>query len=220
MSKTGVLNSTETCPLLRAVSVLALATCLLPGRVASQEPRVNVGLPAAGAIGAFGGGARLERAGSGPEGGVALDLGWIRGRSVRLQGEASVLRGSLTETVLLDPHAGFRDSTYRGHYYDLTVSVTAVVLAGGPGARVAPYLVSGIGVHALSSAFGPLVLDTRYNTNRFGSEFGAGLRVWLGKSGRRGLYVEARRVLADEVNRTVVRMGGLAFLGDLVRPRG
>jgi hypothetical protein len=90
-------------------------------------------------------------------------------------------------------------------------------MGGGPTWRIAPYALASVGVHALSSTFGSPVLDRRYNTNRFGSQFGAGLRTWVGSSGRSGIFVEVRRVIADEVNRTVVRGGYLYYLGDLVR---
>jgi hypothetical protein len=71
-------------------------------------------------------------------------------------------------------------------------------------------------VHALSSAFQTSVLDQRYNANRFGSHIGAGIRARLGQS-RNALFVEARRIIADEVDRTVFRLGGLVLLGDLYR---
>src|SRR3990172_137394 len=44
---------------------VALLLCLLPSRVAAQEPRANLGLPAAGALGVFAGRAWMERDGSG-----------------------------------------------------------------------------------------------------------------------------------------------------------
>lgn len=121
------------------------------------------------------------------------------------------MRGTLTETVVVE------DTTYHGSYYDLTVSATAVLQGGSPGARLTPYLLAGISVHGMSSAFGTFALDQRYNTNRFGSQVGIGVRTWLGASGRRGAFIEVRRVIADEVMRTVVRAGGLVFIGDLVR---
>ena len=61
-------------------------------------------------------------------------------------------------------------------------------------------------------------LDRRYNANRFGSHLGAGVRFRIGSS-RQAVFAEARRVIADEVNRTVVRIGGLLLMGDLYRPR-
>jgi hypothetical protein len=175
----------------------------------AQVPTSNVGLQAVGAVGIYGGPARLERASRGQEGGLLLDLGWLRGRSLRLQGEVSILRASLTEYVEVE------DSTFRGDYYDLSGSVTAVWLTSHTH-RVSPYVLAGLSVHALSSAFQNAVLDLRYNANRFGSHFGAGLRLRFGGS-RTAMFVEGRRIIADEVDRSVVRFGGLVLMGDLHR---
>ena len=175
----------------------------------AQAPTANVGLQAVGAVGLYGGPARLERASRGREGGLLLDLGWLRGRSLRLQGELSVLRASLTEYVELE------DSTFRGDYFDLSGSVTALWLTSHD-SKVSPYALAGVSVHALSSAFQTAVLDQRYNANRFGSHIGAGLRLRFGGS-RTAVFVEGRRVIADEVDRSVFRFGGLILMGDLHR---
>lgn len=175
----------------------------------AQEPSSNLGLPAIATIGVHGGFARLERSTEGAEGGVVVDLGWLRGRSVRLHAEVSFLRASLTEYVELE------DSTFRGNYFDLSAGVSSVWLATTEG-KVSPYVLAGLAVHALSSAFQTAVLDQRYNTNRFGSHLGAGLRMRVGAS-RQALFVEVRRVIANEVDRTAVRFGGLVLMGDLYR---
>ena len=175
----------------------------------AQMPSTNVGLQAVGAVGIYGGPARVERASRGQEGGLLLDLGWLRGRSLRLQGELSILRASLTEYVELE------DSTFRGDYYDLSGSVTAIWLTG-PDSKVSPYALAGLSVHALSSAFQVATLDLRYNANRFGSHIGAGLRLRFGGS-RTAVFVEGRRIIADEVDRSVLRFGGLVLMGDLHR---
>jgi hypothetical protein len=174
-----------------------------------QAQTANVGLQAVGAVGIHGGFARLERSSDGQEGGLLLDLGWLRGQSLRLQTEVSVLRGTLTEYVEVE------DSTFHGDYYDLSGSVTAVWLASHT-AKVSPYALAGISVHALSSAFQTAVLDQRYNANRFGSQIGAGIRLRFGSS-RQALFFEGRRIIADQVDRTVMRFGGLVLLGDLYR---
>ena len=140
---------------------------------------------------------------------MLLDLGWLRGQSIRLQTELSVLRGRLTEYVELE------DSTFRGNYYDLSGSLTAIWLTGHT-SKVSPYVLAGISVHALSSAFQTAVLDKRYNANRFGSQIGAGIRLRLGGT-RQALFFEGRRTIADQVDRTVMRVGGLVLLGDLYR---
>ena len=175
--------------------------------MSAQVPSANIGLQAVGAIGIFGGPARLERSSRGQEGGLLLDLGWLRGRSLRLQGELSILRASLTEFVEVE------DSTFHGDFYDLSGSVSAIWLTSHS-ARVSPYALAGLSVHALSSAFQTVVLDRRYNANRFGSHVGAGIRLRLGST-RQVLFVEGRRIIADEVDRTVVRFGGLVLMGDL-----
>jgi hypothetical protein len=181
----------------------------IPMAARSQVQTANVGLHAVGAVGIQGGVARLERSSKGQEVGLLLDLGWLRGQSLRLQSEVSVLRATLTEFVEVE------DSTFHGDYFDLSGSLTMIWLTGHD-AKVSPYALAGLSVHALSSSFQTLALDRRYNANRFGSHIGAGIRVRLGGT-RQALFVEARRVIADEVDRSVVRLGGLVLLGDLYR---
>ena len=188
-----------------------LVTVWTPGR--AQDPGSHLGLTALAAVGLHAGVARLERDSDGTEAGLLVDLGWMRGRSVRLQAEISFLRAILTETVVTE------DSTFHGNYFDLTGGVSAIWLAS-PGGQASPYALAGLAVHALSSTFGSPVLDRRYNANRFGSHLGAGLRFRLGAESSNALYVEVRRALADEVNRTAFRLGGLFMFGDLARQTG
>ena len=180
---------------------------------AAQEPVSNLGLTAVSAVGFHGGFARVERSSEGQEAGLLLDLGWLRGRALRLQGEVAFLRVSLTETLFLEDF--LKDSTFQGDYFDLSAGASAIWLASTNG-RVSPYVLAGFAVHALSSTFGNSVLDLRYNANRFGSHVGAGIRLRLGSS-RQVLFAEARRIIADEVDRTVVRFGGMVLMGDLYR---
>ena len=197
----------------RAVALVgwtgATSALWVPTKLESQAPRANIGLHAVGAVGIQGGPVRLERSSRGQEGGVLIDLGWLRGRSLRLQAEVSILKASLTE------HIEVEDSTFHGDFYDLSGTLTAVWLSSIT-AQVSPYVLAALSVHALSSAFQTAVLDQRYNANRFGSQIGAGIRMRFGGS-RQALFVEARRVIADEVQRTVFRAGGLVLMGDLHR---
>lgn len=191
------------------VGLLVLATALAAAPSAfAQEPRSNLGLPATAGIGLHAGFARLERDSDGFEAGGVLDLGWMRGRSLRLQAEASLLRATLTEFIEVE------DSTYRGRFFDFAAGATAVWLPR-PDARFAPFLLGGVAVHALSSTFGTLVLDRRYNTNRFGSHIGAGVR-WRPSDGI-AVTAEARRIIADETDRTLMRVGSMLLMGDLGR---
>ena len=188
---------------------LLITVPLVSAAAQASAPASNLGLPAVSAVGFHGGIARLERSSEGQVVGVLLDLGWLRGRAVRLQGEVAFLRASLTETVILE------DSTFQGNYFDLTAGASAIWLASTDG-KVSPYALAGFAVHALSSTFGTSLLDQRYNANRFGSHVGAGIRMRLGSS-RQALFAEARRIIADEVDRTEVRFGGMVLMGDLYR---
>ena len=179
---------------------------------AQQHPGSQVGIAHIGALVVHAGAASVEHSADGVEAGLAIDLGWIGSPRLRLQGELSLLRGTLTERVEII------DSTFSGEFFDLTPSVGLVLLLRGPSARIAPYLSAGIGVHALSSAFGTFALDRRYNANPFGAHAGAGVRLWLSGSGRNGLSFEVLASTAANVNRTSARVGGLLFFGDLVRP--
>lgn len=196
-------------PCLRQLVRIACLAATFPLVGGAQEPVSNLGLPAVAAVGFHGGIARLERASDGQEAGLLLDLGWLRGRAVRLQGEVAFLRATLTETLVVE------DSTFHGDYFDLSAGVSAIWLASTEG-RVSPYALAGVAVHSLSSTFGTAVLDQRYNANRFGSHVGGGIRLRLGAS-RQALYAEARRVIADHVDRTEIRLGGMVLMGDLYR---
>lgn len=180
----------------------------------ANAPSSHLGLTGIGALGLHAGATTaVEHAAEGYEVGILLDLGWVRGRALRLQGELSALRAKLTEFVEIE------NETYTDAFYDLTGSVSLVLQGGGSRGRFAPFLLAGIGVHALSSNFGSIPIDRRYNSNPFGSHIGAGGRVWLGASGRSGFFVEVRRSIAEHVNRTAARVGGMMFYNDLVRPR-
>jgi hypothetical protein len=192
----------------RLVTLTAVLVIGIPVSARAQEPSANLGLPAVAALGFHGGTAKLERSSDGHEGGVFLDVGWLRGRSLRLQAEVAFLRATLTEYIELE------DSTYSGIYYALSAGATAVWIR--PEAKLSPYLLAGVAVHALSSTFQTSVLDQRYNANRFGSHIGLGLRLRLGAT-RQALFGEARRIIADEVDRTVFRLGGIVLLNDLYR---
>jgi hypothetical protein len=172
-----------------------------------------VGLPAIAALGVQVGRSALEGDANGLEAGGIIDLGWIRSPRLRLEGEVQFMRATLTRFVPLENH------TYHGSVFDLTASVAAVWLAGSDQQRLVPYLSAGIGVHALSSAFGVAELDRLYNANPFGVHAGAGVRAWVTPSGRTGMFVEARRMIAENVNTTALRLGGLVFYRDLVRPK-
>lgn len=190
------------------IAALVFGVAAAPAVSHAQEPRSHLGLTAFGGLGLHVGYAQLERSSDGQEIGTLMDLGWMRGRSVRLQAEVSFLRATLTETVS-DPF--LEDSTFHGNYFDLTAGVNVVGLLS-PDGQVSPYALAGLAVHALSSTFGSPLLDARYNANRLGSHFGVGLRFRSGS--RQAFYTELRHTFADEVDRTAVRVGAMVLFGD------
>lgn len=194
-------------------SLLVLAASRADAQASDASPSSQLGLTGVGALGFHvGATTTVEHTAEGYELGMLLDLGWVRGRALRLQGEVSALRATLTEFVDVE------NRTYTDAYYDLTGSLSLVLQAGGSRSRYVPFLLAGVAVHALSSNFGSIPIDRRYNGNPFGSHIAAGGRIWLGASGRNGLFVEVRRSIAEHVNRTTVRLGGMVFYNDLVRP--
>ena len=182
--------------------------------VAQDLERSRIGIAHIGAIGVYGGAVSLEHDADGVEGGVTLDLGWLRAPRFRLQAEVSLLRATLTEFVEVD------DATFDGEFFDLTTSIGIVALMRNASARAAPYVAAGVAVHALSSTFGSVTLDRRYNANPFGAYVAAGARLWLSGTGRNALSLEVRMSSAEHVSRSSARLGGLLFFGDMVRPRG
>lgn len=165
-----------------------------------------------GALGALVGAASMQREIHAAEGGVLLDLGWTGSPRLRLQAEVEFLGGTYSQYIAVD------DRTYRSPVADFSVGITALYEFGGPSSRTMPYVSAGIAVHALSSSFGTGVLDQLYNANPFGSHVGLGVRRWVGTSGRTGLFVELRGVMAQNVSRASLRVGALAFYRDLVHP--
>ena len=198
----------------RAAVAIAIAALAIEARgvLAQVRPTSNLGIAGVAAIGLHTGTANVERKARGREYGGIIDIGWIRVPRLRIQGEVDFLRANHTERVEVE------DSTYSNVFYDLTTSISALLLVGGERWRLAPYLSAGVGVHALSSAFHSPTIDRRYNVNPFGFHIGAGARIWLGGAGRGGVFAEARYVVADNVNRTSIRAGALVFFRDLIRP--
>jgi hypothetical protein len=154
-----------------------------------------------------GGWAQLEYAAQGAEVGGQLDLGGWRSRQVRPTAEIAFLRSKHREFVSAD------DTTYDGVFYDLSGRLGVTFLARDPGRAFVPYATAAVGVHVLSSSYGSLVIDQRYNTNSFGLMGAVGVRIRAGRA--RGLLIEVRRVQADNVSRTSVHAGLVAFLGAL-----
>jgi hypothetical protein len=139
-----------------------------------------------------------------------VDLGHFASRRFRLGADVSFLRSSIhRETVELE------DSTYANRVYDLSGHISLQWLMMEPGRALTPFVRLAVGVHALSSSFGSVVIDQRYNNNAFGLRAGGGLRLRVG--GRHALVGEWDAALTREVSRRTVRVGAEVLLGDLRR---
>jgi hypothetical protein len=106
------------------------------------------------------------------------------------------------------------DREYRRPFYDLSGSVLVSVDGRARRARVIPYLAAGIGVHALTSNFGTVALDRRYNTNVFGVIGALGSRIRF--RGDRVLRLEARAVGTTSVRRVSLHIGTGVLFNELV----
>jgi hypothetical protein len=205
--------------LLLAVSIAAAPTSLAAQGDASRSDssrndssRVALGLSAVGAFTVHGGGARVERHVDALEIGGQLDLGHLVSRRVRISTDVSFLR-----SFPMEERIDTEGKTYRDSFFDLSGSVMATLLGAAPSATITPYIGGGVGVHALSSNFGSIVIDTRYNANKFGLLATAGVRARVGQSGRRAVTLELRRVQVSEVSRASLHLGIVALFNDLAR---
>ncbi|MCC6316694.1 MAG: hypothetical protein IT361_03295 [Gemmatimonadaceae bacterium] len=165
-----------------------------------------------GALGVHGGYARVEQGVDAAEATVSLDLGHFASSRVRLAAEASFLRAF--------PHREYveaDDTTYRDVFYDLSGHVDLHLLLRSPARRVVPYLSFGVGIHALTSSFGSIPIDLRYNTNVFGLRAGSGVRFRTGA--RNAIVLEGAASLSKAVSRSSVRLGVEWLFADLAGPR-
>lgn len=188
------------CPWILLLTVTALAlTGTLPAQAQDSTSRSALGLRAVGGASLLVGYSRVERGVNAAEVALNVDLGHFASRKVRLAAELNYLRSSR-----FSEYVEAEDSTYRDAFYDLSPKVWLQLLARDPARRFVPFVRFGVGVHALTSSFGSVPLDIRYNSNVFGLSSGAGARWRLGP---RALVIEGTAVLAREVSRGGVRLG-------------
>jgi len=172
----------------------------------------NLGLAAIGAVTAHVGGARIERGFRALAGGLTVDFGHLASPRVRLVTDATyLLTSKRTERVETE------GKSFRDNFRDLSGHI-ALAAHASPAARLSPYVAAGVGVHVLSSSFGSLSIDTRYNSNNFGLLGAAGVRTRLGAGQRRALDLEVRAIQARNVRRVSLHVGLAALFNDLRRP--
>ncbi|MCC6929924.1 MAG: hypothetical protein IT359_13160 [Gemmatimonadaceae bacterium] len=178
-----------------------------------QPPaRTNVGLDAIGAVSASAGWASVENGFHAWQVATRVDFGHLRSRRVRLLADVQYL--------LSLPHSEYvlaEGKSYRDVFRDLSAHLSLAVHPVSPTARVSPYIAAGLGVHVLSSSFGSVTIDTRYNTNNFGLREAVGVRVGVGGSGRRALTLEVESIQTRDVRRVGLSLGVTGLFNDLVR---
>ena len=203
-------------PLALALGPTVPATALAQGAAqqpnAPSEPRTRLGLDAIGAATIAAGFSSIENGFHAWQLGGTVDFGSLRSRHVRLLADLSYL--------LTLPHREYvlaEGKSYRDVFRDLTAHLSLAVHPWSPTSRVSPYVAAGVGVHVLSSSFGSLTIDTRYNTNNFGLREAVGFQVGIGGSGRRALTIEVETLQARDVRRVAVKAGLTGLFNDLVR---
>ncbi len=196
--------------------LIAILTCLsvraAVGQTAAEPERASLGLSAVGHVGYHVGFATLEHDARAADIGISVDLGHLPQRKLRIFAEISALRSvSFSEYVVQE------DRTYSGPFFDLSGHVGLTWLTRDAQERIVPYLAIGAGVHALSSSFGSIPIDQRYNSNNFGILGAAGVRTRLRANGRHAISLEIRRTQVRDVSRSSIHLGMLRFFGELSR---
>ncbi|MFN8581240.1 MAG: hypothetical protein U0163_09730 [Gemmatimonadaceae bacterium] len=182
------------------------------GAAAQTASGAHLGLAESGGMGVLLGAGEATHHLRGVEVGGSLDLGWIGSPRLRLVGDVAWFGGRLRSFVTQD------DKTYRSNVFDLAGTVAVQLHGGSLKARTAPFVSAGVAVHALSSSFGSLPLDLRYNANRFGLMGAVGVNQWLG-SGRQSLRFEARFQEVTGASRWTGRLSLEHHFGSMVRSR-
>ncbi|GMV08596.1 MAG TPA: hypothetical protein PKC83_09200 [Gemmatimonadaceae bacterium] len=194
-------------------ALLALASAAQGQEDSAASPaRAKLGLAAAGAFVMSAGWASIERGIHGVALGTTVDFGHFRSPRVRLLADL--------EYLLTLPHEEYVEvdgQSYRDVFRDLSGHVAVAFHATAPTAKVSPYVVTGVGVHVLSSTFGSVPIDRRYNTNNFGLLGAVGVRLGVGGSGRRAVQLEVQGLQARDVRRLSVHAGVATLFNDLIR---
>jgi outer membrane protein W len=195
-----------------AATLLFLASA--SASAAQEASTAAFGVRAIGAVGFHAGRAFIERNAEAYEIGARVDVGHFQTNQIRVIADISFLR-----TLTYEEFVPSEDTTYRDVFYDLSGHVLVQWFLRDPSRRFAPYAMTGVGVHALTSSFSSIVLDQRYNTNNFGLRAGAGVRVRLGSGRRRAVFVEYDATLVRGVSRGSVHLGVEALFADLAQSR-
>lgn len=193
-----------------AISTLVALPATMLAQSDSLPSRTHLGLAAVSAVSVNAGFASIQRGYHGLSIGGTVDFGHLATPRLRVLADVGYLL-SFAKTEYVQSE----NKTYRDNFRDLTGSLALAFHPNAPTSRVTPYAIGGLGVHVLSSTFGSLAIDRRYNTNNFGLLLAGGARLRLGGSRKHAFLVEVRRVLSQDVSRTSIHVGIVALVGEL-----
>jgi hypothetical protein len=193
-----------------AVALLVAVPATLHAQADSLPPRTHVGLAAVSAVSVNASFASIQRGYHGLSIGGTVDFGHLATPRLRLLADVGYLL-----SFARSEYVQSENTTYRDGFRDLSGTLALALHPNAPTSRFTPYALGGLGVHVLSSSFGSLAIDTRYNTNNFGLLLGGGARLRLGQGRKRALLVEVRQVFSQDVSRTSVHVGIAALVGEL-----
>ncbi|MEO8880494.1 MAG: hypothetical protein ABI446_08855 [Gemmatimonadaceae bacterium] len=182
------------------LTVASLATLLLfaPRAHAQDEEHAHLGIDR---FGSFLSWAWTDHGKQGHEFGADLDIGSIFSPRLRLAVGLNYFKANIDR----QDHLGH---PIDGTFHDVSVHAEASyeVLRVGPWG---PYVGAGVGVHWRGSDITDDIDDTArlYKGAVIGGDFFGGTTFALSKSRRYSLYAEARRVEAQNVDRTLARIG-------------
>ncbi len=182
---------------LTVASVAALLLCA-PRAHAQDEEHAHLGIDR---FGSFLSWAWTDHGKQGHEFGADLDIGSIFSPKFRLAVGLNYFKADIDRR----DHLG---DPIDGTFHDFSVHAEASYEVARIG-RFGPYIGAGVGVHWRGSSIDNDIDDTArlYKGAVLGGDFFGGTTLALSKSRRYSLYAEARRVEAQNVDRTLARIG-------------
>lgn len=180
------------------VACVAALMLVAPRAHAQSDEHAHLGIDR---FGSFLSWAWTDHGKQGHEFGADLDIGSIFSPKLRLAVGLNYFKADLDRR---DHLGGSIDGTF--HDFSVHAEASYEVLRIGP---FGPYGGAGVGVHWRGSDIGNDIDNTArlYKGAVIGGDFFGGTTLALSKSRRYSLYAEARRVEAQNVDRTLARIG-------------
>ena len=181
-----------------ALAAAALLAAAAPRARAQQQERAHLGVDR---LGSFLSWAWTDHGTHGHELGADLDIGSIFSPRLRLAVGLNYFHADIDRR---DPLGQPVDGTF--HDFSVHAEASYEIMRIG---RLGPYVGAGVGVHWRGSDINNDIDDTArlYKGAVVGGDFFGGTTFALTESRRYSLYAEARRVEAQNVERSLARLG-------------